>query len=107
MTNPCIGRLIKMALVFFASLMIYQPVFGEDLSEQTEIKLKGKIFGDQLILIDEMGRKSTAKDGIYTTENGTEITVEHGNVSDISPTFESKGMYSAFRIIDVEYTGKD
>jgi len=96
-------RLIKMALVLIAYLLIFQPAFGEDLSEEGEIKFKGKIFGDQLMLIDEIGRKSTAKDGIYTTEDGTKITVEHGIISDIPSKFKSKGVYSTFRIIEVEY----
>jgi hypothetical protein len=104
MTKSGMSRLIKIALVLTASLMISQPAFGEDVPEQGKIKFKAKIFGDQLMLINEMGIKSTAKDGVYTTEDGTKITVEHGNIIDIPPTFKSKGAYSSFRIIEVEYS---
>jgi len=98
-----IGKLIKIILVFIVLLMIFEPVFGEDLSEQGKIIFRGKIFGDQLMLIDGMGRKSTAKDGIYTTEDGTKITVKDGKVNDIPPMFASKGMYSSCHIVEVEY----
>jgi len=101
--TACISKFIKIALIFIASIMIFQPVFGGDLSEQGKIKFKGKIFGDQLMLIDEIGRKSTAKDGIYTTEDGTKITVKDGKVNDIPPMFESKGMYPSCHIVEVEY----
>jgi len=86
--------------------MFFQPAFGEDLSEEVEVMFKGKIFGDQLMLLDSMGRKSTARDGIYTTENGAEIRVENGNIIDI-PTFDSKGIYSSINIIEVEYSETD
>lgn len=90
-------------LVFIFSLTVFKPALGEDLLEQGMNKFKGKIFGDQLILFDEMGGKTTARDGIYTTENGTKIIVKKGNIEDIPSTFKSMGVYSTFRIIAVEY----
>ena len=84
-------------------LAVFKPALGEDLLEQGTHKFKGKIFGDQLILFDEMGGKTTARDGIYTTENGTKITVKKGTVEDIPSAFKSMGVYSTFRINEVEY----
>jgi hypothetical protein len=89
--------------------MFFQPAFCEDFSEEAEeveVMFKGKIFGDQLMLLDNMGRKSTAKDGIYTTENGTEIRVKNGTMIDI-PSSDSIGTYSSIRIVEVEYFGTD
>ena len=106
MTESCASKLIRITLILIGLLMLFQPALGEDLSEEVEIEFKGKIFGDQLMLLDDMGRKSTAKDGIYTTENGTEIRVENGSIVDI-PTSDGKGTYSTIRIVEVEYFETD
>jgi len=101
MRKSFMNKLIKITLILIGSLMLFQPVLGAESSEQEEINMKGKIFGDQLMVI-ETGRKSTAKDGIYTSEDGTKITVKDGRVVEM-PSFKSKGMYSSFRIVEVEY----
>ena len=103
MIESCKNKLIQITLILFSLLMLFQPALGADLSEEVEVIFKGKIFGDQLMLLDNMGRKSTAKDGIYTTENGTKIKVENGTIVEI-PSADSKGTYSTIRIIDVEFS---
>jgi hypothetical protein len=106
MKESCKSKLIRITLMLIALLMFFQPAFGEDLSEEVEVMFKGKIFGDQLMLLDSMGRKSTARDGIYTTENGTKITVKNGTMIDI-PSSDSIGTYSSIHIVDVEYSETD
>ena len=106
MKKSCKSKLIQITLVLIALLMFFQPALGEDLSEEAEVMFKGKIFGDQLMLLDNMGRKSTAKDGIYTTENGTEIRVKNGTMTEI-PSADSIGTYSSIRIVEVEYSETD
>ena len=102
MKESCKSKLIQITLALIALLMFSQPALGGDPSEEVDVLFKGKIFGDQLMLLDNMGRKSIAKDGIYTTEDGTKITVENGAMIDI-PTSFSKGAYSSIRIVEVEY----
>jgi len=106
MTESSKNKLIRVTLILFGLLMFFQPAFCEDLSEKVEVIFKGKIFGDQLMLIDNMGRKSAAKDGIYTAENGAEIRVKDGSIVDI-PSSDSIGTYSSIRIIEVEYFEPD
>ena len=103
MTELCKNKLIRITLILIGLMMSFQPAFGEDISEEVEVIFKAKIFGDQLMLMDNMGRKAAAKDGIYTTENGTKIRVENGTIVDI-PSADSKGTYSTIRIIEVEYS---
>ena len=109
------SKLIQITLMLIALLMFCQPAFCEDLSEEVEeveeveeaeVIFKGKIFGDQLMLLDSMGRKSTARDGIYTTENGTEIRVKNGTMIEI-PSADSIGTYSSIRIVEVDYSETD
>ncbi len=91
--------IVQIKLVIIGSLMLVQPVLGGDLSEQTEPALKGKIFGDQLILIDKAGRQSVAKDGTYITQDGAKIIVKEGNIIDIPTLMKS----STFQIVEAEY----
>ena len=105
MTKLCLSKLIKITLILISSLMFFQPVLGEELSGKEEVKMKGKIFGDELMVF-ESGRKSTAEDGIYTSEDGTKITVKDGKIAEM-PSFKNKGTYSSFRIIEVEYFETD
>jgi hypothetical protein len=95
-------RVIPIKLVLMAFLMLAQPASGEDLPEHAEVLFKGRIFGDQLILIDKTGRKLTAEDGIYTTQDGEKIEVMEGTIVAV-PTSKSKGIYSAFRIVEVDF----
>jgi hypothetical protein len=105
MKKSILNRLILGKLVLMAFLILVQPASGEDLPEQAEAVFKGRIFGDQLILIDKTGRKLTAEDGIYTTQEGEKITVMEGTIVDV-PTSRSKGIYSGFRIIEVDFLKK-
>ena len=105
MTKSWMRKLIKITLILISSLMFLQPVLGEELSGQEEVEMKGKIFGDQLMVF-ESGRKSTAEDGIYTTEDGTKITVKDGKIVEM-PSLKNNGTYSSFRIIEVDYFETD
>jgi len=95
-------KLIPIKLVFMGLFILVQPASGEDFPEHAETLFKGRIFGDQLILIDKTGRKLTAEDGIYTTQDGEKITVMKGTIVAV-PTSKSKGIYSAFRIVEVDF----
>jgi hypothetical protein len=105
MTKSWMRTTIKITLILISSLIFFQPVLGEELSGQEEVEMKGKIFGDQLMVF-ESGRKSTAEDGIYTTEDGTKITVKDGKIVEM-PSLKNKGTYSSFRIIEVDYFETD
>ena len=61
-------------------------------------KLKGRIVGNKLMLIDESGKQRAAPDGIYTIRDGAKIKVEKGKIIDI-PSIMMKG--STFDIIDI------
>ena len=102
MKKATLNGLIPVKLVLMAFLIFVQPASGEDLPEHPEALFKGRIFGDQLMLIDKTGRKLTAEDGIYTTQDGDKITVMEGTIVAV-PTSKSKGIYSSFRIIEVDF----
>jgi len=96
----------QIKLVLMALLTLVQISLAADLPEQAEIVMKGKIFGDQLMLIDEGGRQSPSKDGIYTTQDGTKITVEKGIIVNTTMS-KGRGMCSTFRIVEVNYFDTD
>ncbi len=43
----------------------------------------GKIVGNKLMLIDQRGRQTLARDGIYTVQGGAKIKVENGQIIDV------------------------
>ena len=63
--------------------------------------LRGKIFGDKLMLIDKAGKQKAAPDGTYTIHDGTKITVAKGRIIEI-PTIKSKLKESIFSIIEID-----
>ena len=64
MKKSSINRLANITSILIGMLMLLPTALSAESSEEQETKLKGKIFGDQLMIF-ETGRKLTAEDGTY------------------------------------------
>ena len=64
MRKSCIPKLINTTVILVGLLMLFPPVLGAEGSGQKETKMKGKIFGDQLMVF-EAGRKYGIRIGLY------------------------------------------
>jgi len=85
-----------------AMIALSQAAGAGDIKAFAGKGLKGKVSGQQLILIDPRGNQVQAPDGVYTANGGKKITVQKGRIIDInhlSPALKK----SAFGIIDVDF----
>jgi len=60
----------------------------------------GKIVGNKLMLIDQRGRQTLARDGIYTVQGGAKIKIENGQIIDVEGKVTDKS--GIIGIIDVD-----
>ena len=68
--------------------------------KQSAQAVQGKIVGNKLMLIDQRGRQTLARDGIYTVQGGAKIRVENGQIIDIDGKVTDKS--GIIGIIDID-----
>ncbi len=89
-------------LIFaLAMVALSQAMAAGDIRALAGKGLKGKVVGQQLVLMDPAGKQVPAPDGVYTTAGKEKIIVQKGRIIEIdilSPTVKN----STFGIIEID-----